>query len=133
MKKSFFWLKISKKISKKKFKHGNKITEIDGKKFRSKFEAKRHKELKILEERKEINNLLTQVPFIIFDSFTDKNGIKHSGIKYIADFTYYKNGYFIIEETKGYETAYYKMKRKLIIKMIDKMENTIFFENRLKK
>lgn len=117
---------------KAKTKFNNQMINVDNKLFKSKFEATRYAELKMLEKNNEISDLKTQVPFIILDEFTDNTGIKHSCVKYYADFTYYRNGVFVIEETKGFTTDVYKLKRKLIIKMIDQMPNTFFYENYLK-
>lgn len=49
------------------------------------------------------------------------------GISYIADFVYInKNGYITIEDVKGYRTPTYKLKRQLLLHLLD--DKTIFKE-----
>lgn len=90
-------------------KYNNKITVIDNIKFRSKKEAKRYVELKLLEKNDKIKNLQLQV----------KYAFKIEGIKicsYVADFTYYTdNNLFVVEDTKGFKTYIYKIKKKLML------------------
>lgn len=95
-------------------KYYNKKVEIDGIKFDSKKESKRYSELKILEKANEISELRTQVKFELQPSFK-KNGKTIRKIEYIADFTYYDNklNKYIVEDTKGYRTDVYKLKKKL--------------------
>lgn len=47
---------------------------------------------------------------------------------YIADFTYYENGAYVIEDFKGFKTQVYKIKRKIMIQNIMKSGN-IFRES----
>ena len=86
-------------------------TEVDGIKFDSKKEAKRYQELKLLEHSKAISNLRLQVPYTLIDK--SKHG---RAIKYIADFVYYDNSLKneIVEDTKGYRTDVYKLKKRLM-------------------
>lgn len=91
-------------------KYHNQRTKIDGKNFASKKEANRYIELKILERSKEITNLKCQVPFTIIEK--SDHG---KAIKYIADFTYNdRYGHFVIEDTKGFKTDVYKLKKRLM-------------------
>ncbi len=83
--------------------------EMDGIKFDSVKEAKRYKQLQLLERAGEIQNLRMQVPFILFEK--NKYG---RAIKYIADFVYEENGQTIVEDTKGYKTDVYKLKRRIM-------------------
>jgi len=95
-------------------KYHNKKMIIDGNKFDSIKEAKRYQELKILEKAKEITELRLQVKFELQPSFK-KNNKTIRKIEYIADFTYYdnKSQQYIVEDTKGYRTDVYKLKKKL--------------------
>ena len=99
-------------------KYKNIKTEINGKTFDSKREAKRYSELLLLERAKEIHNLKTQVAFILIPSYLI-NGKKVREIKYIADFTYEdKENNFIVEDvkpSKEFQTEVYKIKKKLFM------------------
>lgn len=96
-------------------KYHNKIVEIDNIKFASKKEAKRYGELKLLEKADIIKNLELQKKFELQPSYTNNNNENIRAINYIADFFYYDNekGLFIVEDTKGYRTDVYKIKKKL--------------------
>lgn len=99
-------------------KYGNIKTIIDGIKFDSKAEAERYCELKLLEKAGVIKNLKLQPRFILQHSF------KHEGktvraITYVADFQYTENGKEIVEDVKGVETAVFKIKKKMFIKIYD--------------
>ena len=92
-------------------KYNNKKVVIDGIKFDSKKEANRYQELKVMEKAKIIKNLRLQVPYVIIEK--SQHG---RAIKYIADFVYYDNekGREIIEDTKGFRTDVYKIKKRLM-------------------
>ena len=93
--------------------HSKKVI-VDGIKFDSLKEARRYHELKILEKANEITELRLQVKFELQPSFK-KEGKTYRKIEYIADFTYYDNklNKYIVEDTKGYKTEVYKIKKKL--------------------
>ena len=95
-------------------KYHNKKIIVDGIKFDSLKESKRYNELKILEKAKEITELRLQVKFELQPSFK-KNNKTIRKIEYIADFVYYDNKIqqYIVEDTKGYRTDVYKLKKKL--------------------
>ena len=80
--------------------------------FDSILEAKRYKELKILERNGEIKNLELQPHFLLQENFK-KNGKAYRKIEYIADFKYEENGQVIVEDVKGKETEVFKLKRKM--------------------
>lgn len=84
-------------------------TECDGYVFDSRKEARRYQELKLLERAKVISDLELQVPFILIDK--NKNG---RAIKYVADFVYNENGKQVVEDTKGFRTDVYKLKKRLL-------------------
>lgn len=86
---------------------------------RSKKERERAAELKLLERAGVINNLNEQVRFPLIDA-QYRNGKKiENKAEYIADFTYWENGRFIVEDVKGYKKGpaweLYVLKRKLML------------------
>lgn len=90
---------------------------VDGRLFMSKREADRYKVLKQLEEDGKIKDLELQPRFILQLGFTDAMGKKHREISYFADFRYYDKSkkQIIVEDTKGYRTDIYKIKKKLFL------------------
>jgi len=82
--------------------------------FDSKKEYKRYYNLKLLERANEIKDLKLQVEFELQPSFK-KNGVCYRKISYVADFVYYDNklNRTIVEDTKGFKTDVYKLKKKL--------------------
>lgn len=89
-------------------------TEVDGIKFASKREATRYRQLKMMEQAKAIQDLKLQVAFPLVKK--SKYGRE---IKYIADFVYYDNGHLVVEDTKGYRTDVYKLKKRLMSELYD--------------
>jgi hypothetical protein len=91
-------------------KYGNQITESNGRKFRSKLEAGRNSELEALERAGLIRDLRRQVPYHL-----EVNGVRIT--RYDADFVYFDTatGNETVEDTKGFETEYYKIKRALML------------------
>lgn len=109
-------------------KYGNKKVEIDGIVFDSKKEAKRFQELSLLERAGAIQGLERQVKFVLIPAQREPDIIgKRGGIKkgkliehecaYIADFVYWDNkiNRLVIEDTKGFRTSEYVIKRKLML------------------
>lgn len=110
-------------------KYGNKTVFYGGKVFDSKKEAARYKELIMLERVGEITNLETQVRFELIPAAYEtyerygKNGKRlkdgrrliEKAVNYIADFAYKdKDGKIVVEDTKGFKTKDYIIKRKLM-------------------
>ncbi len=93
-------------------KYNNKKVQVDMRVFDSVLEAKRYRQLALLERAKAIKNLQLQVPFLLQEKFK-KNGKIYKEIKYIADFVYEENGKTVVEDTKGVKTDVFKMKQKL--------------------
>lgn len=98
---------------------------IDG--YDSKKEYRRAKDLKLL-EKKGIINRITRASKIraYFASyrFYEVQGVRkmlckkkliERGVYYIADFVYYRDGEYIVEDTKGVRTKDYIIKRKLML------------------
>lgn len=107
-------------------KYGNKKIEVDGVVFDSKKEANRYKELKLLEKAGEIHDLQMQVKFELIPTqrepdIVGKRGGIHKGkviehsCNYVADFVYTKDNEVIVEDTKGFRTTDYVIKRKLML------------------
>lgn len=96
-----------------RLKYNNAKTIIDGITFHSKKEGKRYSELLLLAKSGAIKTLAIQIPFELVPSQTI-NGKKERAVNYIADFVYYENGNYIVEDCKGYRTEVYKLKRKLM-------------------
>lgn len=97
-----------------KNKYGNKkVRTNSGEILDSELEHARYCELKILERAKEIKDLRRQVSFELQPSYRKNNKIIRA-IYYKADFVYFdKNGKMIVEDTKGYKTEEYKIKKKI--------------------
>lgn len=90
-------------------KYHNKPTSIDGYTFASLHEAARYQELILLKRAGKIRDLVLQPAFPLV-----VNGKKVA--KYIADFQYIdmETGKTQIEDAKGYKTAVYRLKKKLV-------------------
>ena len=95
-------------------KYFSKKVIINGIKFDSKKEGDRYIQLKMLEKAKLIKNLELQKTFELQPSFK-KNGKTYRSITYKADFYYYDNHLerYVVEDTKGFKTETYKIKKKL--------------------
>lgn len=101
-------------------KYNAQKVEIDGVTFDSKKEARRYLQLKALAAAGEISGLELQPEFELLPAFRDVSGKKHRAIKYRADFRYRdNNGSIVIEDTKGHETAVFKLKRKMFLHRYD--------------
>ena len=99
----------------KRVKYGSSKVYWDDEIFDSKKEFRRWQELKLLEVAKEITNLRRQVKFELIPSQKDENGkLAERECSYYADFVYEKDGKTIVEDTKGYLTKEYIIKRKLM-------------------
>ena len=112
-------------------KYHSKKTSVDGIIFDSKKEAKRYRELKLLEQAGEIANLQRQVKYTLIEpQYIPTGEIYKRGSKkgqpkmelaerecaYYADFVYTdKTGNTVVEDTKGMKTQDYKIKRKLML------------------
>ena len=94
-------------------KYHSKKCSIFGITFDSKKEMERYLYLRSLLEKGEIEGLEMQVPFTLIEPFT-LNGKKYRKMEYIADFVYIKDGKKIVEDTKGFKTEVYKIKKKLM-------------------
>lgn len=96
-----------------KSKYGAKKVEQDGVVYDSKKEAKRAAVLKEWERFGIITGLRQQVDFELQPGYTNNRGQKIRPIIYRADFVYQREGKLIVEDTKGFRTDVYKLKKKL--------------------
>ena len=96
-------------------KYFNKKVIVNGIKFDSKKEAKRFQELMILKKAGLIKELELQKIFELQPKYTNNKGEHIRAITYKADFFYYDNHLkqYIVEDTKGFKTDVYKLKKKL--------------------
>lgn len=102
--------------SKNGSKYGNKKTTYNGITFDSIKEKDRYIELRLLERAGAISDLQRQVKFVLIPSQRGENGkVIEKECSYIADFVYLKNGEKFVEDTKGYRTADYILKRKMML------------------
>lgn len=85
----------------------------------SKREARRLIKLKELEKLGEISDLKTQVSFELIPSQRGEDGkVVERACTYRADFVYIdSNGNMHVEDTKGFRTPDYIIKRKLMLKV----------------
>lgn len=93
--------------------------------YSSKKEGKRAAELKLLEKAGEIRNLREQVMYVLIPSQLAEDGsCLERPCKYFADFVYEEKAKFtlvkgvwaeVVEDTKGFRTAEYIIKRKLML------------------
>ena len=95
-------------------KYKAKKTIVDGIRFDSQKEANRYLELKLLEKQGLIKYIDRQTRFELQPSYK-KNGKTIRAIYYIADFVYFDKAKkkMIIEDTKGFRTEVYKLKKKI--------------------
>lgn len=116
------------RLANQKSKYGANKTVIDGIEFDSKREAKRWTELKLLERAGVIRDLDRQVKFVLIpaqreaDTIGARGAIRKGKIierecAYVADFVYtdVETGETVVEDTKGFKTKDYIIKRKLML------------------
>ena len=102
---------------------------VNGIEFDSRREARRYQELLLLERAGVIQNLKMQVKYVLIPAHYEtyeRYGKKGQRLKdgqrllekeccYLADFVYTENGKEIVEDTKGFRTNDYIIKRKLML------------------
>lgn len=116
------------RIKQNKSKYGANKTEIDGITFDSRKEARRYTDLKLLERAELIKDLQLQVKFELIPIQREPDTIGKRGgvikgkvierpVTYIADFVYIitDTGEKVVEDTKGFRTQEYIIKRKLML------------------
>jgi len=98
----------------RKTKYNNKKTTVDGIEFDSIRESKRYGVLKMMLKAKTISDLKIQVKFDLIPSQKMMTGKKLYPVAYYADFTYIREGKYIVEDVKGKKTDVYILKKKLM-------------------
>lgn len=100
-------------IGKSKY-HAEKCNGYDSKK-----EYYRAQQLKLWLKAGVISELREQVVFLLIPSQTNSEGIVEKPVKYKADFVYVDNatGQTVVEDTKGFRTPEYIIKRKLMLQV----------------
>lgn len=107
-------------------KYRNKKVVRDGLTFDSVREWKRWRELILLQKAGKISDLQRQVEFELIpaqrepDTVGARGGIIKGKVierecSYLADFVYKQNGETVVEDTKGFRTKDYTIKRKLLL------------------
>ena len=105
--------------------HSRKISH-DGMTFDSLKEYRRYCELVLLEKAGQVTELQRQVKFVLIPAQREPDSIgKRGGVikgkliekecAYIADFVYKENGKTVVEDTKGFKTKDYILKRKMLL------------------
>ena len=95
---------------KKRSKYNNVKVEFDGYVFDSQKECNVYIALRMRITAGEIKDLKLQVPY----SLNEGGAFSYT---YISDFTYIENGILIVADAKGFRTAVYKKKKKLMQKV----------------
>ncbi len=96
-------------------KYKAKKSTVDGITFDSQKEAGRFRELSLLERAGKITELETQVKFELIPSQKVDGKVVERACNYVADFVYVQDGKKVVEDTKGYKTKEYIIKRKLML------------------
>ena len=96
-------------------KYGAKKVTVNGITFDSRKEANRWIELSLLERVGKVTNLQHQVKFELIPSQRIDGKVVERAVNYIADFVYEENGKTVVEDTKGFKTPEYIIKRKLML------------------
>lgn len=116
----------------RKNKYGaKKITDPEtGYVFDSKKECRRWQELRFMEKAGQIIQLQRQVKYVLipaqyerYERYSEKTGKRlqdgvrclEKEVSYLADFVYERAGKTVVEDTKGFRTADYVIKRKLML------------------
>lgn len=114
------------KMLQKGSKYGNKQVTVGNETFDSSKEYRRFCELKLLQRAGKISGLQRQVKYVLIptqrepDEIGPRGGVKEGKVieyecAYIADFVYVNNkGETVVEDTKGFKTKDYIIKRKLM-------------------
>ena len=96
-------------------KYGNKKVVWDDIDFDSLKEARRYKELILLEQTGHISDFELQKEYELIPSQRINGRVVERAVKYRADFVYKENGKTVVEDTKGVRTKEYIIKRKLML------------------
>lgn len=96
-------------------KYGSCKVQIGGEVFDSKKEASRWRELALLQRAGAITDLKRQVKYELIPSQRMGEKVVERPCTYVADFVYKQSGKTVVEDTKGFKTKDYIIKRKLML------------------
>ena len=96
-------------------KYKNRKLTIDGEVFDSQKEARRYRELALLQRAGQISDLKRQVKYDLIPTQRIGGKVVEKPRAHIADFVYTENGETVVEDTKGFRTKDYIIKRKLML------------------
>ena len=112
----------------RKTKYNAKKTVVEGRTVDSRKEARRYIDLKEMQKAGRISNLRRQISYELIPQYREpdvigprgghrKGKVIESACYYVADFVYTdeETGEEIVEDTKGFRTAEYRIKRKLML------------------
>lgn len=94
--------------------HSRKVT-VGGITFDSRKEYIRWCELCLLQKAGKIENLQRQVRYELIPSQRIDGKVAEYPCSYVADFVYQQDGQTVVEDTKGFKTTDYIIKRKLML------------------
>lgn len=84
--------------------------------YASRKEHRRANKLKLMQRAGLISNLREQVKYVLIPTQRDSLGnLLEKECSYYADFVYDRDGVTVVEDTKGFRTPEYKLKRKLML------------------
>ena len=97
-------------------KYRNKKVKVDGHTFDSQKEARRYKEVKLMERAGAIKGLEIQPAFELIPTIRTETETLRKTV-YKADFRYVdtKTGGVVVEDVKGFKTDVYKLKKKMLL------------------
>lgn len=100
-----------------RMKYGNSKVAVGGKRYDSKREAGRAAMLRLMASAGSISDLREQVRYTLIPSQYVNGKCVERSVMYIADFVYVDNatGETVVEDTKGFRTKDYIIKRKLML------------------
>lgn len=96
-------------------KYGNRKITRDGITFDSVKECQRYCELKLMQRAGVISDLRLQVPYELIPAQRIDGKVVERAVNYVADFVYTQDGKAVVEDTKGFRTKDYVLKRKLML------------------
>ena len=96
-------------------KYRSKKITVGGITFDSKREAARYQELYFMQRAGIIEDLQHQVKFELLPSQRIDSKVVERPVTYVADFVYKQDGKTVVEDTKGFRTKDYILKRKMML------------------
>lgn len=99
----------------KQNKYKNHKLVVGSETFDSVKEYTRYRELVLLQRAGQISGLRRQVEYELIPSQREGGKVVERACTYVADFVYEENGKTVVEDTKGFRTKDYIIKRKLML------------------